>query len=1137
MKPTDDRYTTSLLYVKERYMNTLPYVRFSRILFFMLMMLSVTSLAQTRSKIQGTVKDAQTGEPVFGANVILLDTYLGAATDINGRYFIINVPVGTYTVQVSSIGYTKRAVANVVVSADKVSTVDFEISSAVLQSEEVVVTAKKNTLNTEVANTITVITADQLENTTAMREVSSFLEKQPGVSVENGFLQIRGGSADQTGTFVNGMAYNNAATGNAETSVPLSSIEQVSLLSGGFNAEYGNFRSGLINITTKSGSRSKYQGTISVSQNIPRVKRFGPLMKDPLSPALRPYLDAGAGFYGTDRAWKENDPYIYQQHDRFDGWINAANVFNQTNPARRASAMDYYYLASWMHMALPDYEGLKRLPDSVKTAIGFYELTDKQKQLFQDHAWDEEGTDYNIDFGFGGPFPFASSMLGDLTFYISHNTKETAYLIPTSRKSQQSHVTLLSMKSNPDPSFTVTINGLWKRQRGVSPIKPAFGDFPDATREGGFMTEDNLRYFSRLSNLDGGVNYWYTPPMFPMLDQTTIMGGFALNHVINPRTFWELGASYLSIKDHSPTGDNRSPQVLTAFGPFPVTEMPYGKLQFAPNNRIIYISGADTINYLYPNYDALPGVSRRFRGKEGDLYTNVHTQQQRVKFDMVTQIGDHNYVKGGVEYNRFDIDHKLWMKWNRTGPYNTYEFNYRRIPSQTGIYLQDQITYEGVIANVGLRADYFYGGGGKWPSGDPFAFAFTSAFGGAPRDPGAATDSFYAALASGRSLIWEKWEEYDRQNPGFLQPVKNHLALSPRLGLSFPVTENAKFYFNYGHFRSNPPYYSMFLIRYRYDKNGMYDMSNPNLEPPKTVSYELGTTYSFLNSYLLNLSGYYKDITGQNGDVNYRNNTGSIDYDFWENNNYQDIQGVEVNITKSDNSWITGWVNFNYMLKKSGYTGRQLISDVTLNDDQAGLYAGNESRFLPQPQFNANLTFNLPDNIYESSLVLNHLLSRWSTTFFFEWKTGDYFTWNPLNKQHLNSNMQWPDYMMLNMKLSKSFRVSGIAVSLYVDVSNLLNNKVSLLSRGYAFRRNNVDAGNFTEWADTKNYLASLRLPEYASAEFDNLRAQNPGYYIAGEDKVGDLRSEAKPYINDPDYSYFIYGRPRDIWFGMKVDF
>lgn len=83
------------------------------------------------------------------------------------------------------------------------------------------------------------------------------------------------------------------------------------------------------------------------------------------------------------------------------------------------------------------------------------------------------------------------------------------------------------------------------------------------------------------------------------------------------------------------------------------------------------------------------------------------------------------------------------------------------------------------------------------------------------------------------------------------------------------------------------------------------------------------------------------------------------------------------------------------------------------------------------------------------------------------------------------------------------------------------------MSKGYPF-------GSTT---DEQLYLASLHLPMYSSPDFDKLRLQNPGYYIAGNDKVGDLRSGSKPYINDPNYSFFLYDQPRDIWVGMKLDF
>lgn len=1098
--------------MKIRYKNSNYFLTPVIILFF-ISLLTSSVFTQTRSKIIGEVKDAQTGEKLIGVNVILVDTKLGAATDVNGKYFIINVPVGTYKVQASMIGYAKKTVTGVIVAGDRVTTVDFELTSDALVQQEVVVTAERNSLHREVSSTQLVVTDELISNSSGVREINALLEKQPGISSSrNGFLEIRGGSADQTGTMLNGLSYNNAAVGNSETIIPLSAIEQVSVLSGGFNAEYGNFRSGVINVTTKSGSKDKYHGTISISQNVPHLKRFGPYMKDVTSSALRPYLDPTVAFIGTEEAWK-NDSYTKQQYESFTGWIKQAELYNSTRqPKDQATPLDMYLLAAWMHMAIPDYEGLAKLG---------YTVPEEQKKIFEEHAWNEEGTDYNIDAGFGGPIPLIGEFLGDGTFYISHNSKEKFYIVPVSKRSENTHVTLGTLKMNPLQSLTLSFNMMWKRQLGVSPIRPAFGDFPDSKREGGFMPVDNIYYFIRTPD------QWYDPPLFPLLDQTTLMGGATVNHVLSPSTYYETALSYLSIRDHSPNGDNRNQTALTHFGPFVVTEMPYGKLQFAGSNKVKGIFGTDTISYTYPGYDAVPGIAtRRFRSKEGDLYTNVHTQQYRAKFDIVSQFGEHHYIKGGIEYNLIDIDHRMWMKWNNNA-YNTYEYNYHRKPSQTGLYLQDQITYEGIVANIGLRGDYFYGGGGKWPGGDPFS---TDAYINVPfsgQGSGAVADSFYQILASGRSIIWEYWEQYDKEHPGFLQAIKNHFTLSPRLGIAFPVTTNSKFYFNYGHFRSNPPYHSMFLIRYRYTKNGLYNMPNPNQEPPKTVSYELGVTYNPIDNYILTLSGYYKDVTGQYGEITYINTAGTINYDSWSNNNYEDVQGIEFNITKSDNSWLTGWINFNYMLKKQGLTGRKTITETTIDDPTKGLYEDNTSGFVPQPRFTANVTFKSPKDFFDNEW-LNQFTNNWTATLYAEWKAGTYFTWNPANIPQVVNNLQWPDYYMVDLRLSKGFNLFGFSSTFFLDISNIFNFKVSLLSKKYAFN---------TTTNDYNAYLASLHLPIYNSSDYDDLRAKNPGLYIAGDDKVGDLRSNDKPYINDPNYSYFIYGYPRDIWFGLRVDF
>lgn len=1066
-------------------------------LFYILLLLFIPFFlySQSRSKISGIVKDEETKEPLVGVTVVVQNTNLGAITDINGKFTIINVPVGIHTLKVSTIGYAKKTVVDVMVSADRITTLEITLKQEAVQGKEIVVVAEKNDLHKEVSNTQTVITGEQMLEAVGIREINNFLQKQPGISEENGFMTIRGGSADQTGSMINGLNYNNAAIGSAETSIPLSAIEQVSVLSGGYNAEYGNFRSGLINITTKSGSPNKYSGSFSFAIDKSTIRRFGPSFYDTKGPNLRPYLDPEVAFVGTTTAWKDN-PYLQQQYDNFSGWIEQAKSYNKGKPENlQATPLDLYLLCAWMHMTEPDYEGLAKLG---------YTVPDNLKKAFADHKMKEGGSDFTFDGGFGGPLPFFSKELGDATFYISNISSRKHYIMPVTLPYDETYTTLLTMKSNPSPKLSLTFTGLWKREIGVSSIVPPNGNFPDASRNGGFMRQDNVKDFIR------DPIYWYDAPLYPILNQTTLMGGITFNYLFSEKTFAELSLNTSSIKDYTPTGNNRDTSLIVFIGPFPVDEMPYGKMLYGTHR--VY-------GFAYPSYDLVPGVSRRFRGKEGDLYDNMKVKQHRVKFDLTSQLDDHHYVKTGIEYNYIKLDHNVWMKWNDNA-YNVYEFNYKRTPSQTGIYLQDQITYDWMVANLGIRLDYFYGGGGKWPSGDPFATAVFT--------PTAVDATLFDILSQGRSLIWELWEAYDKEHPGFLQPIKNYLTISPRIGISFPVTENSKFYFNYGHFRSNPPYYSMYLIRYRYTKNGLYDMSNPNLEPPRTVSYELGMAYNFYKSMVISVSGYSKDVTGENGTVTYQNASGTINYDSWANNNYEDIQGLEIKLTKQDNSWIQGWINFNYMLKKSGLTGRKLITDITINNDKEGLYAAQESRTLPLPQVNGNITFSTPRDLGPKLFGDNGILGDWKIAFFGEWQAGAYFTWNPLNKAHVSNNCQWPDYWMFDMKISKTFRIAGINTTLNLDINNIFNIKVNLLSKGYAF---NKSAGD-----DTK-YLASLRLKMYDSPEYDALRAANPGYYLPGNDKIGELRSNEKPYINDPNYTYWIHGKPRDIWFTIKFDF
>ncbi|MBC6949776.1 carboxypeptidase-like regulatory domain-containing protein, partial [candidate division KSB1 bacterium] len=129
---------------------------------------SSLAFAGTTGKISGVVREKDTRNPLPGVNVIVLGTTLGAATDANGRYFILHVPPGTYSVKASSMGYQATTISNVKVSVDLTSTVNFDLASTVLETGEAVeIVAQRPLIQKDGVTTMQVVEADVVENMVA----------------------------------------------------------------------------------------------------------------------------------------------------------------------------------------------------------------------------------------------------------------------------------------------------------------------------------------------------------------------------------------------------------------------------------------------------------------------------------------------------------------------------------------------------------------------------------------------------------------------------------------------------------------------------------------------------------------------------------------------------------------------------------------------------------------------------------------------------------------------------------------------------------------------------------------------------------------------------------------------------------
>jgi outer membrane receptor for ferrienterochelin and colicin len=225
---------------------------------FILLCLPALLLAQTTGKINGKITDSQTGEGLPGANLILEGTPMGCVTDFNGDFFIINVPPGTYTLRAQMIGYEVQRMTNVQVSVNRTSEYKFRLKQTVLQGEEVVIHAEKISVKKDQTSSVRNVSSEQIDFL-PVESMGGVIAMQAGVV--NG--HFRGGRSNEVSYLIDGMAVTEAFGGEGRVvELETESIQDLEVITGTFNAEYGRAMSGVVNAVTKSGS-NKYHGSVS----------------------------------------------------------------------------------------------------------------------------------------------------------------------------------------------------------------------------------------------------------------------------------------------------------------------------------------------------------------------------------------------------------------------------------------------------------------------------------------------------------------------------------------------------------------------------------------------------------------------------------------------------------------------------------------------------------------------------------------------------------------------------------------------------------------------------------------------------------------------------------------------------------
>jgi len=289
------------------------------------------------------------------------------------------------------------------------------------------------------------------------------------------------------------------------------------------------------------------------------------------------------------------------------------------------------------------------------------------------------------------------------------------------------------------------------------------------------------------------------------------------------------------------------------------------------------------------------------------------------KITFYSQVDKYNEIKTGIEYNSYDIfdfDRDLASGGNVYGQLIDHVK-----PYSFAAFFEDKMEYGGMILNAGIRLDYFH-------SNVTFPADLDD-----PVEPG----------------------EGKIKNPIKTKP---RWYISPRFGISHPITERDVLYYNYGRYFQIP----RFFILYRnlsFDLSGAFPIvGNPNIEPETTTSYEVGIKHQFSNNMKIEIKGFFKDIRGLT-DTRQVYYTVANYYTIYQNLDYGNVRGFEIQLYKRMGRYIGGTINYTYSIAK----GKSSSPHQNYIFTWAGDVIPAEENFLNWDQrhtLNANINLRIP---------------------------------------------------------------------------------------------------------------------------------------------------------------------------------
>ena len=984
-------------------------------------------------KIEGRVRD-QAGAPIVNAQVFVVGTAFNALTNPQGYYFINNVPASTVAVRAAFIGYKSTQVEGVKVLAGQTLTVDVQLEQTAVQIQEITVVTQTQPLVPRDEVTTKQRVDGQFADKLPVDRLGDVLKLQPGVTQDNfGNLSIRGGRNNEAATYIDGVPVQAGYRGDRFTGAPATQIsiatnafEEASVTTGSSSAEFGNAKSGIISIVTKTGG-SNYQGSLSYESDEPfgvnhsvGFNRFEGSISGPLAGRLT-FAVSGTleGQKAIEDGFNSQDVPIFLQAGvdttvrqvsiladdpttPFDERLTAdTSLVPVYNYAISRGSCDAFANAGADGLSGPDGPYIQQIRNNFgldcngvrlpATARTLYTASGKLNYTY--------GTGSRVSLSVAGSRNHGHSYPGGSPIRYLNNLSLVGSLQGFSSRNRLATLNWTqNLSKSAERALALDVSLSYQQDRTVQgPLLPE-SDLSTRDPFGGFI----LKPMHFLFDFDN----------FPVDD--ALINNFRLNQgrllPFDPNN----GGQY-SIVDQL----RNDPYGL------------YGQYQNFANTL-----GLDT--WIFGESGG-PGDSPG--AGTGTKRLNLYKENRYIgRATLDWQADRYNRLKIGGEFTRYSL-----TSYSAFLASKLFSDAYIEKPVRWNAFIEDRLDLGDVVVVGGLRYD-FYDSRASRPFGTD-TLGNTYAFPRISTMPG-----------------------FDPANPTALYVRdKSHKYLSPHVQVSFPVTDRTNFRLSYAH-QVQTPDLALLLggTNTDFQNTNSNQVYGTDLDFGKTITFEFGIRHAFSDDMVLDVAAYNKDIVSDPAArlVSLYDPADKVVNDFriLTNLDFGNVRGLDVRLDRRFGNFFNGTISYTYQQAKNTgsdpftYTnyGSRIVNQVGGNNGAQpppqGILPTDNSR--PHTLAGA-FSIALPGD-WKKGTALGSVLGNVSVFSTFRYTSGTAYSRcgsRPQEQSVLsieNCNADFPEgintqrlpaFKELNTKLTKSFGLGGLDVTGYLDVRNLLNFK------------------------------------------------------------------------------------------------